>query len=423
MTTNIRSLIQNLDVDGVVELFELNLSPITGSASDRYLMFAGTNQNDVPVTWNGEVYNPYPFEMRGFEKRTQGTQPRPSLAAGNASGLLTSLSLAYDDLVGAQVIRRKTLVRFLDRVNFPPRRNLLVDTVNWGSSWTQSALAVTALGSTGPAVSANVLKIVQAASNAQHAISQAGLAGDYTSPVTFSFWVMDAGQRFIRAELQNAGASATAVIDLALGKVVSTGVTGGATIGSTSTMKMGDQGWFRVSMTADLNSAAAATARITLMQDASTAIYMGNGTSGVSLCAPQVEQASAASAYQAIVGTTYDPNPDADPTQKFPDELWYIERKVKGNRNSYEWELVTATDLEGFQLPARPISANVCPWAYKGGDPCNYSGSSYFDAQDNPVASASQDVCSKSLNGCKKRFGASAVLPFGGMPGARSYRI
>ena len=40
----------------------------------------------------------------------------------------------------------------------------------------------------------------------------------------------------------------------------------------------------------------------------------------------------------------------------------------------------------------------------------------YFDANDNAISSASQDVCGKRLTSCKKRF--SDTLPFGGFPGA-----
>lgn len=114
-------------------------------------------------------------------------------------------------------------------------------------------------------------------------------------------------------------------------------------------------------------------------------------------------------------------NAFADPNQHLEDDVFYVERKVTSNRSLVEWELSSALDLEGQQLPNRVISIDVCPWKYRGGE-CGYTGSNYFDTADRPVATAGEDVCSKKITGCKKRFGARAPLPFGGFPGARAYR-
>jgi lambda family phage minor tail protein L len=47
---------------------------------------------------------------------------------------------------------------------------------------------------------------------------------------------------------------------------------------------------------------------------------------------------------------------------------------------------------------------------------CSYTGTTYFDANDTPVATAGQDVCGKRLSSCQARFGTQP-LPFGGFPG------
>ena len=48
---------------------------------------------------------------------------------------------------------------------------------------------------------------------------------------------------------------------------------------------------------------------------------------------------------------------------------------------------------------------------------CGYAGPPVADIAGNPVAVAAQDVCGKQLSDCKLRFGATAVLPYGGFPG------
>lgn len=42
---------------------------------------------------------------------------------------------------------------------------------------------------------------------------------------------------------------------------------------------------------------------------------------------------------------------EADPTQHLPDQIWFIDRKVNESRVSIEWELASAFDFQGVQLP------------------------------------------------------------------------
>lgn len=109
-------------------------------------------------------------------------------------------------------------------------------------------------------------------------------------------------------------------------------------------------------------------------------------------------------------------NPDADPNQKLPTDLWFVERKVSENRHIIEWELSSAFDLMGVMLPYRQVIQNSCPWRYRGAE-CGYVGTSYFDKANNVVGTLAADTCAKQLSSCKLRFG-DAVLPFGGFPGA-----
>jgi lambda family phage minor tail protein L len=107
----------------------------------------------------------------------------------------------------------------------------------------------------------------------------------------------------------------------------------------------------------------------------------------------------------------------ADPHAKFPDEVWYVDRKASENRDSVSFELASKFDLAGVMIPKRQIIANICQWKYRSTE-CGYTGSNYFDVNDNTVGVLAEDRCGKRLSSCKLRFGEVAELPFGSFPGA-----
>lgn len=114
-------------------------------------------------------------------------------------------------------------------------------------------------------------------------------------------------------------------------------------------------------------------------------------------------------------------NPTADPSAEFADDIYYIDRKSRETRDVIEFELAASFDLEGVNLPRRQIVQNVCPWRYRSSE-CGYTGTHYFDANDQRVTPSSQDICGKRLSSCQARFGQTAELPFGGFPAAGLFR-
>lgn len=223
----IASVIQTLEPSGVVELFEVDASAFNGGV---YRFHAGTNGMLQNVVWKGVEYVPFPIEVTGFEYTGNSQLPRPKVTVSNVSAIITFLVLNYDDLLGAKFIRRRTLVKYLDAVNFP----------------------------------------------------------------------------------------------------------GGV-------------------------------------------------------------------------------NPDADSEAEFPDDVYFIDRKVNETKEQIEFELAAAFDLAGIQLPRRQIIQNVCVWKYRGTE-CGYAGTNYFDTNDNPVATANLDVCAKRLSSCQARFGENQPISFGSFP-------
>ena len=106
----------------------------------------------------------------------------------------------------------------------------------------------------------------------------------------------------------------------------------------------------------------------------------------------------------------------ADDTADFAEEIWFVDRKSSETRTHISFELTAAHDVQGVKLPARSVIANLCPWKYKGVE-CGYSGTNYFDIDNNSTNSAG-DVCAKNFRACELRFPEPQEIPFGGFPGA-----
>ena len=128
-----------------------------------------------------------------------------------------------------------------------------------------------------------------------------------------------------------------------------------------------------------------------------------------------------------------DGQPDANPDERFPDEIYYFEQKTAFNKNVVEWSLSSVLDQEGVIIPKVPFLKDICQQKYRrwngasfdyvsaadGG--CPYNGANYYDVDGNVVAMAA-DKCGKRLSECKRRFGDTAVLPFLAFPGITAYR-
>ncbi len=97
--------------------------------------------------------------------------------------------------------------------------------------------------------------------------------------------------------------------------------------------------------------------------------------------------------------------PNANTTIEFPDDVYFIERKVNENALFVEFELASTLDLEGFMIPNRIMTASTCRWVYRSAQ-CGYTGT---------ISTCDQTL--NGANGCKAHFGQYAELPFGAFPG------
>jgi lambda family phage minor tail protein L len=121
--------------NAIVTLFEIYLadSDLGGSGTDKLYFHDGTKspadsygslQMYSPTaesSWGSTTasdyslvtYTPFPFEFSGYERRTKGALPRPTIRFANINRDFTVYNTNHDDLLGAKVIRRRTLAKYL----------------------------------------------------------------------------------------------------------------------------------------------------------------------------------------------------------------------------------------------------------------------------------------------------------------------
>ncbi|WP_293649712.1 phage minor tail protein L [uncultured Pantoea sp.] len=118
--------VQALEPGGVVQLIEIDG---TAFGLDTILRFHAYNlptdgwasfaaDNLPSIIWQGNEYEPYPYELSGMEMSSTGSQPTPKLSVGNVGNYVTALCLQFDDLVKAKVRIRTTMTKYLDAANW-----------------------------------------------------------------------------------------------------------------------------------------------------------------------------------------------------------------------------------------------------------------------------------------------------------------
>lgn len=100
--------------DAIVEMIDIDLSPITGDPADVFYFTNEMKPDETKIQWKGNVYEPLPIVSAGYEKSTTGQIAQPTLTVANILGTFTQVISDLDDLVGAKVTRRRTLAKYLD---------------------------------------------------------------------------------------------------------------------------------------------------------------------------------------------------------------------------------------------------------------------------------------------------------------------
>ena len=112
----IKADIQKLEVSPIVELYELDLNPI--ETNEIFYFHNGVNELGTDVVFNGITYNRLPIDATGFNRSGDGRPARPRIVVANIGGLIGELARQENDLIGAKVTRTRTLLKYLDAINF-----------------------------------------------------------------------------------------------------------------------------------------------------------------------------------------------------------------------------------------------------------------------------------------------------------------
>lgn len=178
------------------------------------------------------------------------------------------------------------------------------------------------------------------------------------------------------------------------------------------------------------------------------------------------------------------PYGEPDPDAHFLDDIFYVNHKISESKNLVEFELVSVLEMENVGIPARQVMANYCTWTYRSTIGCGYQGRCAGTKKDKPLTGGlssgpaekwvkgkvyrqgdevflspndttdpskpnvfyksklngntadprisplnwDEDACSKSLHGCRLRYGPSkpgeksdGSLPFGGFPATNKF--
>ena len=125
-SSKISEEIQKLEPSAIIELFELKLTLAVNGVDQTYYYHAGTNELKSNIVFNGVTYVAAPVQVKGFDKKTKGTLPRPTFSVANADNAITNLMLLYNPL-NAELKRIQTHKKFLDAVNFSSGTNATAD--------------------------------------------------------------------------------------------------------------------------------------------------------------------------------------------------------------------------------------------------------------------------------------------------------
>lgn len=122
--------LQSQEVDGLIELYELELS------NGTILYFhPGLDENLENISYDGNTYIPLPIILDGIEALSDGAANRPTLTVANVTNLfraaLSTEGFDFEDLLGTKITRRQTLEKYLANAAFEfPRKVYILDRIS-----------------------------------------------------------------------------------------------------------------------------------------------------------------------------------------------------------------------------------------------------------------------------------------------------
>ena len=317
------SALQEINPGAVIELFTLQLDATLHGSTTIYRFHNGANLNaNGEVVWAGNSYLRFPIECTGFEFTGTGTLPRPTISVSNIFGTLTAImqdvnqTTVGNDLNGAKLTRIRTLARFLDAVNFAPQTvtSTSTQTVADPSDAETVTYTVTVVQDSG---GANVFAI-----------------NGVQKPVI----TMKRGSTYIFNQSHSSNVNHPLRIKSDAGGQQTTVNAG--TLGTDATVTY---------------SPAYPSAPNDLRYYCQT--HGNNMGNTITMNDPNTIQ------QQITSSSTTQSNPfgTPDPTAEFPQEIYFLDRKISENRDIVQWEAISALDLVNVKLPKRIATRDIFP--------------------------------------------------------------
>lgn len=351
---------------GLVELYTVDLNPV-GVAEILYLT-PNTN-NGQSISFDGQVYTPFPIVGSGWEVSVDGKQPQPTLQVSNVTQFFNSYVALYQDLVGAKVTRTLTLEQYLDTTSYT-RRNLLNYSQGANvttSGWQKVNTVVVTDNYTAPdgTVTAERMREVATTPTSPYFYITQTKAGLTAGTYTFSCYLKAAERTHANLRVDDTAGTniAQASINLTTGAVTASTAVG--TVSNVSAVATDcNNGWWRLAITATWSSLS--SCRVFVRPAIGTSNfttdlgYAGDITKGVQVWGMQLEQASTASAYQH---TGLDIQPLSASPETFGTQVFLINQMVTQTKNLIEFKLSSLIDRPGRKFPRGQVLRKEFPGA------------------------------------------------------------
>lgn len=107
---SIQSEIKKSNLDAIIELFEIDATNLGGQV---FRFSPNLTERYTNVTFNNQIWQAVPIVCEGFGYSTSEAPAKPSILVSNVSKDLLAAVIGLGDIVGAKVIRYRTLRRFL----------------------------------------------------------------------------------------------------------------------------------------------------------------------------------------------------------------------------------------------------------------------------------------------------------------------
>ena len=316
------SALQSINPGSIIELFTIQLSTALHGSNTLYRFHNGANLNaNGEVVWAGNSYLRFPIECSGFEFGSTGTLPRPKISISNIFGTMTAImqdvntTTIGNDLNGAKFTRIRTLARYLDAVNFSSTTT---------TTTTTSTVADPADGET----VTYTVTVVNTGGYNYFAIN------GVTNPVL----TMKRGSTYIFNQSHSSNVNHPLRIKSDAG-------------GQQTTVNAGTLGTDATVTYSPSYPSAPNDLRYYCQTHGNS---MGNTITMNNPNTIQQESTSTSSSQTNPFGTP-------DPTAEFPQEIYFLDRKVTENRNLVTWEAQSALDLVNVKLPKRIATKDIFP--------------------------------------------------------------